>query len=259
MGNHIMASGSAVDEPGKRLSDISTRWSVIFRAHQDNGAQKQAAQLALVERYCGAIYYYLLGAIREPNVVEDLCQEFAYRVVRGDFKRADPRQGRFRDYIKTSLHHLVADYRREQQGQPRSLPFDSALFVKAESDVGNPEEEFVERWREELLDRAWEGLAGLERETGPHYHAVLRLRAEQPEVSSERMAEELSRRLGKPLSAVAVRQALHRAREKFANLLLEEVARSLETADRAQVEQELIDLKLLSYCKPALEKRKGTT
>ncbi len=41
---------------------------------------------------------------------------------------------------------------------------------------------------------------------------------------------------------------------KFADFLLQEVARSLQTSERDRLEQELIDLELLAYCRPALER-----
>ena len=71
------------------------------------------------------------------------------------------------------------------------------------------------------------------------------------------MAQQLSERLHRPLTADGVRQTLHRAREKFADLLLEEVSRSLETEDHDRLEQELIDLGLLAYCRSALQKHGG--
>jgi hypothetical protein len=55
-----------------------------------------------------------------------------------------------------------------------------------------------------------------------------------------------------------VRQTLHRAREKFAVLLLDEVARSLQTDDLDRIEQELIDLGLQSYCRSALTRRRSS-
>jgi hypothetical protein len=58
------------------------------------------------------------------------------------------------------------------------------------------------------------------------------------------MAQVLGHRLGKPLTAAAMRQTIHRAREKFADLLIDEVARSLQTGDVERLEQELIDLGL---------------
>ena len=45
-------------------------------------------------------------------------------------------------------------------------------------------------------------------------------------------------------------------KEKFAALLLEEVARSLETSDPPALEEELRALDLLRYCRSALERRR---
>jgi hypothetical protein len=59
------------------------------------------------------------------------------------------------------------------------------------------------------------------------------------------------------LTAVGVRQLLHRARERFADLLLEEVAQSLDAPTPELLEQELIDLRLLDCCRTALERRAG--
>ena len=54
--------------------------------------------------------------------------------------------------------------------------------------------------------------------------------------------------------STTVRKLLHRARKLFADLLVEEVARSLGTPDAEPLEQELMDLDLLEYCRSALER-----
>src|SRR5437667_167879 len=77
--------------------------------------------------------------------------------------------------------------------------------------------------------------------TGQPYYAVLRCRSDHPELRSPQMAERLSSQLGKPLTAAATRQLLHRARERFGDLLLDEVIHSLANPTAEQVEQELID------------------
>jgi RNA polymerase sigma-70 factor (ECF subfamily) len=66
------------------------------------------------------------------------------------------------------------------------------------------------------------------------------------------MAEHLSAALGKPVNAAWVRQNLHRAREKFAELLVEEVLHTLERPTAEQLEEELIDLALFEYCRDAV-------
>jgi RNA polymerase sigma-70 factor (ECF subfamily) len=241
----------------QHLSQIATHWTTVFQAHQDSADAVRAAQEKLLRRYCGAIYRYLLGALRDPDAADELSQEFALRFVKGYFRRANPERGRFRDYVKMALSNLITDYRKRQGGQPDSLPDGSLGPATSESIHYATDVEFEARWREELLNRTWQALATIETKTGSLFHTVLRYRASHPDATSEQIATDLSQRVGKPLSPANVRQTLHRAREKFADLLLEEVARSLETDDEERLEQELVELNLLPYCKTALQRRQG--
>jgi hypothetical protein len=65
--------------------------------------------------------------------------------------------------------------------------------------------------------------------------------------------------MGKPVSAVNLRQILHRARDRFADLLLDEVVQTLGCSAEEGLEQELIELNLLVYCEGAVERRLGST
>ena len=69
-------------ERNNRLSQIETAWTLVVRAHgtADNAAAE--AQQALIERYLGAIYRYLFGAVRDEDVAQELFQEFAIRFLR---------------------------------------------------------------------------------------------------------------------------------------------------------------------------------
>jgi len=236
----------------QRLSRITTRWSLVCQAH--SGAKQTAsdAQLQLLQRYGGAIQRYLLGALRNAEAAEELSQEFALRFIRGDFHGVDPERGRFRDYVKTVLFRLVANYQKQRQVQPRPL-----VSEVAAAETGDADNDFLDSWRRELLDLAWEELADLEKKTGQPFHAVLRLRIEYPEgeMTSAQMAEHLSKQLGKRYTADGVRKTLQRAREKFAELLLDDVLHSLDSPTLEQLEQELRDLGLLGYCRPVLERR----
>jgi RNA polymerase sigma-70 factor (ECF subfamily) len=236
------------------ISRISTSWTVIFQAHQGSGDAVIAAQHALLERYSTAIYRYILAALRNRDDADDVFQQFALHFVQGDFKRADPERGRFRDYVKTAIINLINKYRKGKKKHARPLPRGKGVPATAPK-VDNRDKDFEDRWREQLLSRSWEALARLEEQTGQPYHTVLRFRAENPDVGSEEMAEKLGSRLGKQFTSSSVRQTLHRARQKFADLLLEEVERSLQTSAPEKLEQELIDLSLLSYCRSALKRR----
>jgi RNA polymerase sigma-70 factor (ECF subfamily) len=202
----------------------------------------------LLDQYEKPIRRYLLGALRNEEAADELFQEFALRFLRGAFKSADPECGRFRDFVKTVLYHLIVDYLKAQGKRPLPLPQD--LPERADRD-------FLESWLETLMERTWWSLAQLEQQTGQPCHTVLLLRTEQPKLSSAELAEQLGQKLGKSFTIHAARQALHRAREKFADLLLDEVIHSLDDPTVEQVEQELIELGLKSYCQSAWKRRAG--
>ena len=118
-------------------------------------------------------------------------------------------------------------------------------------DVALANESFHAAWREELLERTWVRLHA-EQAT---YHAALRLRIEEPELTSPLMAERLAQQLGRAMTADGVRKALQRAHERFADLLLDEVEQTLEAPDAAALEDELRAIDLLRYCRTALSRR----
>lgn len=240
-------------EVAQRLSQITTHWSLIFRANQAGDPAATAAQGELLMRYGGAIFRYLRSVVEDVHAVEDLCQEFAVRLVRGDFRQANPDRGHFRSLVKAALFHLVADYRRRRQVRLRLLPCDSAVLAATPAPDGPVEEDFTRLWRAELLDRAWEALAAVEKQTGQPFYTALRLRAEQPGITSA----ELAGRLGPTVTPNGARQTLHRARARFADLLLEEVGRSLQTTELDPIAEELRDLDLGTYCQAALDRRRN--
>jgi RNA polymerase sigma-70 factor (ECF subfamily) len=240
----------AIMGPGgdDRLSQITTQWTMLFRAHADSPDAARPVQHALLERYGGAVARYLLGAVHDADVAADLTQEFAVRFLRGDFRRADPGRGRFRDYLKTALSHLIADHHRARAASPGPLLADAA----APSESAD-EDTFIATWRAELLDRTWDALA----DRHPTEHAVLLLRVTEPDLPSPQLAEQAGAKLGKPMTAAAARKALQRAHADFAALLVEEVVRSLDDPTTAEVEAELKALDLLRYCRSAVGSATG--
>src|SRR5262245_54219691 len=114
------------DEPiNERLSKISTAWTLMQQAHGDQTAAAAAAQEQIALRYGKAVQRYLQAALRDPAAAADLTQEFNLALVRGTFRLADPERGRFRDYVKGALFHLVSGYRRKQSKQPQQLAADA--------------------------------------------------------------------------------------------------------------------------------------
>lgn len=239
-----------------RLSRLSTIWTQVFQAHRrDDGGEAARAQRLLMERYQGAVYSYLLGAVGDEDGAHDLFQEFAVRFLRGGFRRANPGRGRFRDFVKKALINLVNDHRRREAKRHHQTLGD----IEIESVAPDSHLPFLESWRRELFARAWDALAALEQPGKQPLYTVLRLRAENPRLSSNALAERVTVRLQleRSLTAVTTRKLLQRAREKLGDLLLAEVAHSLGGGKLDDVEDELIELGLIGYCRRSIERRRG--
>ncbi len=243
-------------EPSEtRLSRINTLWTLVRDAHGSPDEKARQAQTDILERYSGAIRRYLMAALRDADAVDDVYQEFAVQFIRGKLKGADPSRGQFRRYLKSVLFHLVSDYRSRKGRGPRQLDPDAP-----EPGVCDPEpaedEAFLQSWREDLLARTWARLQTHEQESGQPFYAALRLRALQPELRSHQLAEILGEQLQRPFTPANIRQIVHRARERFADYLLEEVRESLHSPTEDALLEELAELRLLEYCRPALAEDK---
>lgn len=234
------------------LSQITTHWSQVQLAHQGSEAGQRAARKELIQRYGGAVHRYLLVACGNSHDAEELTQEFALRFVSGAFFRADPTVGRFRDYLKSSLFYLVARWKKNKQKQPLNLATDDWQDHEPEAIDPKSEEDFLASWRDELLARTWEALRQHELEKNQPFYRVLQYRTAEPSARSQQIAEYLTEELGREITAVGARQLLHRAREQFARLLIQEVANTLQHSTMGLIEQELIDLGLYEYCKSVL-------
>jgi len=240
-----------------RLSQISTMWTALVRAHPTEGDADHRLLAELIERYQGAAYRYLTAATGDADAAAELFQEFAVRFLRGDFRRASPDRGRFRDYLRTALINLVR--RRPAAGRPgpAAAVEPDQLPAASEEPPDATDEAFLAHWRQSLLEAAWKGLDEAERAGGPPYFTVLRLRADRPDAPSADLAAALTERLSpaEPFTDAAVRKLLQRGREMLTDLLVAEVASSVPTEDRERLAQELIDLGFYGYCRKALERR----
>jgi RNA polymerase sigma-70 factor (ECF subfamily) len=240
------------ENPDHRLSRIPTLWSLVYLAHHGPTGAQQSARRQLLDRYGDAVRRYLRKLLHDSDAADEVFQEFALRLLNGDLRKANPERGLFCNFVKGVLFHLIADYHKQQQRWPGPLPGDGAALAADPQDTA-PDPSFVESWRDHLLARAWATLAEIEAGTAQPYYTVLRFRADHPEVRAPQLADELTAQLGRRFTAAGVRQILHRARQKFAALLLDEVGHSVQRSTAGQLAEELADLGLLDYCRPALE------
>jgi DNA-directed RNA polymerase specialized sigma24 family protein len=245
-----------IDVDDVKLSQLATQWSLVLEACRGRGDFVKAAQAELLERYCGAIYRYSLRVLGDADLAGEACQEFALRFVRGDFHHADPTRGRFRDYVKKSVIHLLHEFRRHQIERQRILPLDKWVADVAVSPSPLDTGEFQAHWRKELLNRAWSEMEKRQAPTGSPYYTALRIKADHPDLTAAALANRLEVAGKGVYSSAAIRQVLHRSREVFADLLLAEVARSILSENIDDLAEELVELDLFTYCREALARKR---
>ena len=145
---------------------------MVFEAHHGAPNEAHDAVGRLMCRYAGAVHRCLQKSLNDPDAALELHQEFALRFLRGDFVGHDPSRGRFRDYVKRAVQNMIRDcYRRKRP----IVSLDSRALEVAAADEGPAdfEQQFINCWRKDLLDRAWASLQRLEKDTGQPYHTVL--------------------------------------------------------------------------------------
>ncbi|MBI1914789.1 MAG: sigma-70 family RNA polymerase sigma factor [Planctomycetes bacterium] len=249
--------------PDARLEEISTYWSLFRLAHQGTGASASAARNALVMRYNGAIHRYLAALLHNEQEAQEVTQEVVVRLLRGDFAAATPERGRFRDYLKAAVRNEYLRYVKKKGRRAavslEVLPSAANTFAEWLDDPQDPH--WLAEWRRDVLAKTMRVLQSYERETeGNLYHTLMRLRTEHLDDDNSQLAQRVLEETGRAFSPEAFRGQLLRARRKFAELLLEHIAATLDQPTPENVEAELSDLGLLGYVRdlfPADRRNRG--
>ena len=223
------------DAPQSRLDMISTRW----------GAVGDPVQFAL--RYAPAIQRYLSVLIANPQDAEEVTQDFLLRMVQHGFPGENVIRGRFRDYLIAAVRNAARGHFRRKQ-MPTHAGGDLGELPAAEVGPTPAEQAWLDSWRRSLLDRVWEALESHQQTTPDNlFFTSLRVAVDYPDEDSRTQAERVSTQCGRPIRADAYRKQVSRARRKFAELLLAEVAQTLSDPCPHAIQDELVDLGLLPY------------
>jgi len=222
------------------LDQIETDWSMVYEpAH-------------VVLRYAPAIQRYLNALIKHRHDAEEIAQEFFLWVTQHGLPRARRDRGRFRDYLKKIVRNAALNYQNRKRPSPQSDH--DLLNVPAPDDRQRiPDQEWVVHWRHCLLKRAWKRLEKHQARSPDNlFHTVLRLCVRHSGEDSRSLAERASQASGKVISPDAFRKQVSRARRMFAQLLVKEIAETLDTPEPEDVQEELADLGLLGYIRDFL-------
>ena len=223
---------------------VTTHWTVVLAA----GDRASPLAAEALEQLCRLYWYPLYAYVRRkghsPQDAEDLTQAFFAHFLEGNYvARASRQRGRFRSFLLTSLQNFLAHEweraRAVKRGGGRTLlPWDevsveSRYQLEAASDL-TPDKILEERWASTLFQKT---LAGLQQEFAAAGHSKQfdRLKGFLSTEAQAGAYTELAASLGMSAGAVAV--AVHRLRQRYGELVREEIAHTVSSP--AEIEDEL--------------------
>lgn len=225
----------------------TTRWSLIVAARGEDSSAAHQALARLCEAYWYPLYAYIRRRGHAPDEAQDLTQEFFARLLEQDFLgSADPARGRFRAFLLAACKHFLANERDRACAQKRgggramaSLDLDNAegRYGREPAHELTPDRLFERRWALTLLDRALgrlreECTAKGKGETFDRLRVFLA--GDRGAPSHGQVAGELG------MTAGAVKVAVHRLRQRYRELLREEIGQTVEGPD--QIDEEVREL-----------------
>jgi RNA polymerase sigma factor (sigma-70 family) len=223
---------------------VTTHWSLVLSARDKNSPQSAAALEKLCRSYWYPLYAYVRRRGHSPEDAQDLTQAFFARLLERHWVgNADQQKGRFRSFLLSAMNHFLADEwdkaRAQKRGggvMPVPLQFDTAetRYDHEPADPVTPEQNYERRWALTLLDEVLRRLRSeYEQEGKAELFAAL-----NPCLVGDRTAQPyagLAVKLG--VSEGTVKSAVHRLRQRYRQLLHDEIADTV--AEPGEVDEEL--------------------
>jgi RNA polymerase sigma factor (sigma-70 family) len=216
---------------------------VVLAAQGESAAADKA-----LEELCRSYWWPIYGFVRRQGYdveeAQDLTQGFFARLLeRRDLEAVRREKGRLRSYLLVSLKHFLANERHRataiKRGEGRPLiPLEELLARDRANlepaDIMSADRIYERRWALTILEQL---LAQLEDEYRAAGNAALfsRFRALLTDEPDHLLQAEIARELG--MTENAVKQAFHRFRQRYRQLLRDEIAHTV--AVPGEIEEEL--------------------
>ena len=219
----------------------------MLSAREKDSVESQEALESLCRNYWYPLYAYVRRQGRSPHDAEDSTQEFFSRLLEKDFLKSVAREkGRFRTFLLVAMKHFLANewdrsQRQKRGGGKTHLPLDTGdaeTRYQIEAAHELPADKIYEqRWALTLLEQV-----------------LQRLRAEYAASDKENLFEQLKSTLSGERSSLpyaeiaarlkmsegAVKVAVHRLRQRYREILRDEIAQTVASPE--EVEDELRNL-----------------
>lgn len=227
----------------------TTRWSVVRQAVGTNDAQARQAVAELCEAYWYPIYAYVRRSGKSPHDAEDLTQGFFARLLERDIlAAANPDKGKLRTFLLTCARNFLSDEHARAMAGKRGAnlltSFDAASaegrYIKEPADDLSPDRLFQRRWAITVLDHSLQTLAAEFSAQGKgELFAALR-----PFLGfgtePERRYEDVAATLG--MATGTVKSHVFRLRQRWREILFEQVAATLADPTPEEIKAELAEL-----------------
>jgi RNA polymerase sigma-70 factor (ECF subfamily) len=224
----------------------TTHWSLVLAARDRAEPGARDALASLCDTYWYPLYAYVRRRGHGPDDAHDMTQEFFARLLEKDFLAGVERsKGKFRSFLLAACNHFLANEhdraRAKKRGGGRRVlslgAADAEGRYRAEpADALTAEKLFERRWALALLQQV---MARLRDEfeakgKGRQFDGLRGFLVGEKGAGYRRAADELG------LSEGAVKVAVHRLRQRYRELLHEEIGRTVGAPD--EIAEEIRDL-----------------
>ena len=221
----------------------TTHWSVVLAAKDDTSPVADDALAKLCRAYWYPLYAFIRRRGHSPHDAQDLTQEFFYRLLDKRYLSAvDHRKGRFRTFLLAALEHFLANEWRRSQTQRRGggqqiISVDDSAeqrYAQEPATELSPERIYEQRWTLAFLEQVLGKLRAefIEAGKGATFEALkMFLTGDRAPTGYAHLAVSLG------TTEAALKMAVSRMRQRYAELLRQEIANTVSSPD--EVEDEL--------------------
>jgi len=221
----------------------TTHWSVVLAAGESDSEPARRALETLCMAYWYPIYAYVRRKGHSPEEAQDLTQEFfAQLIAKERLRLADREKGRFRTFLLAVLDYFLARewsraHRQKRGGEYRFISLDAqdaeGRYRVEPATNDTPDKEFQRQWALTVLKQV---MLALDAEYETEGRSAL-FREVKHLLSGERAVAEyagIAERLA--MTEGALRVAVHRLRQRYGELLREEIIQTVGTREEAEEE-----------------------
>jgi RNA polymerase sigma-70 factor (ECF subfamily) len=222
----------------------TTHWSVVLNASDTGSPQAGAALDDLCKTYWYPLYAYVRRRGHDAEAAKELTQEFfALLLGKKLLAGVDPTRGKFRSWLLGVMNHFLAHEWARSRAQKRGggQPAFSLDEARAEEryelepvDESTPEKIFDRRWAFTVLDQAATRLRA-EHDAAGKGDLYCSLKGFVSADGGSISYDEAAQRLG--LSQGAVKSAIHRLRQRYQELIRDEISQTVTS--EAEVDEEI--------------------